>query len=308
MDKPRNADELTSVLFVPGNRPEMFPKAGYTDAAAVCLDLEDAVPKDADDKAAARSAVGGALGTFRRQMVLVRVNPYESGWLERDLEAVVRSGLDGIVLPKVEQAEQIVRVDNYLTYIERTTRLIPDAIWIVPIIESARGLLDTDRLLAASHRVRAALFGPEDFTNDLQINRERNSYQLSAARLRFVVACRAVGVVPLDGPEPDFHDREWFITDSSRSRRIGFAGRFCIHPLQIPIANAYYRPTATEIEEARRILATFDEAKVQGRGTTSLDGKMIDEPVAERARRLLRRAGAAASAPADGDKTSRDST
>lgn len=299
MNKPSAADELTSVVFVPGNRPDMFPKAAHTEASAVCLDLEDAVPKDAAAKEAARSAAGAALDAFHRQMVLIRVNPGESGWLELDLQAVVRGGLDGIVLPKVERAEDIERLDHYLTYLERTSRLAPDAIWIVPIIESAHGLTNAARLLPVSGRVRAALFGAEDFMNDLGIARERESYQLDLARATFVVSCRAAGIAPLDGPDPDFRDLDWFQLDSRRSRELGYLARFCIHPGQIPIANECYRPSSQEIAQARRVLTAFDEAKAQGRGTTSLDGRMIDEPVAERARRLLRRAGVSASVDRD---------
>lgn len=290
-----NPDELTSVLFVPGNRPEMFPNAARTDASAVCLDLEDAVPRDVSAKEAARSAVEGALDQLRGQVVLVRVNPNDSGWLELDLDAVVGSGLVGVVLPKVERAADVERLDHYLTLLERIRGLDPGAIWIVPLIESARGLRDAAELLAVTDRVQAALFGAEDFANDLGIARERGSYQLDLARASFVVTCRAAGVVPVDGPDPDFRDLDWFAEDSRRSRSLGYLGRFCIHPGQVAVANQCYRPAQDEIDRARRILLAYDEAVSTGRGATSLEGRMIDQPVAERARRLLRRAGIAES-------------
>lgn len=290
-----NPDELTSVLFVPGNRPEMFPKAARTDASAICLDLEDAVPLIDAEKASARSAVAGALDRFGSKPLLVRVNPNDSGWLELDLDAVVGKGLAGVVLPKVELTADVERLDYYLTLLERVRGLDPGAIWIVPLIESARGLCDAAELLAVTDRVQAALFGAEDFANDLGIARERGSYQLDLARASFVVACRAAGISPLDGPDPDFRDLDWFAEDSRRSRALGFLGRFCIHPGQIAVANQCYRPAQDEIDRARRILLAYDEAVSTGRGATSLEGRMIDQPVAERARRLLRRAGIAES-------------
>jgi len=285
--------KLVSILFTPGIRPPMFEKAKTAPADAVCLDLEDSVPFG--DKVKARTLVAGAIRELASAVatLLVRVNGLDTGLLEDDLAAVVQPGVAGISLPKAHSPEVVRQVDHYLTLLEHLRGLPRGTIAILPWIESAQAVLDCAAIVRASPRVVAAAFGAEDFTADLGIVREREHPQLTAARIQVVLACKAAGVIPLDTPDPEYRDLEWLATDTRRSRDLGFEGRYCIHPAQLPIVNAGYRPTEEEIARARQIVAAYEEAERRGLGAVGLEGVMIDQPVVTRARRLLARAGEA---------------
>lgn len=280
---------LVSVLFVPGNREEMFGKTTRVSVDALCLDLEDSVPPS--EKTVARALIARFLDTAEHdgRLMFVRVNSSRTGWLEADLDAVVSRRLDGICLPKAKSVEDIQRLDYYLTLLESMRDLQPGSMAIVPLIESAQGVLNCEKIIAASPRVRICSFGAEDFATDLGIPRDRTSTQIESARAKIAVACRAGGVIPIDTPLADYQELDWLAEDSRRSRLLGFEGRFCIHPIQVPIVNDVYRPTASELESARAVVEAYDDALRQGRGAIGLNGTLVDEPIVERARRLLKR-------------------
>lgn len=283
-------DRFGSLLFVPGIRPAMFDKAKAVPADIICLDLEDSVALA--DKAQARENVAGAIASMAAGVnaLYVRVNAHDTGFLEEDLNAIVQPGLRGISLPKANDPLDLVRADHYLTLLEQLRGIEPGSIRIISYIESAKAISNCEAIVSASPRAVAASFGAEDFTNDLGIPRVRNSPAIEAARARMALACRAVGVVPVDTPEPDYKDLEWLEVDSRASRDLGFEGRFCIHPSQVEIVNRSYRPTEKEIAKAEQIVQVYEDAISRGLGAIGLDGAMIDQPVVERARRLLQRA------------------
>ncbi|MFN8533509.1 MAG: CoA ester lyase [Dehalococcoidia bacterium] len=281
---------LVSILFTPGIRPPMFEKAKSAPADVICLDLEDSVAEG--DKLKARSLVAGAISTVAPAVrtLIVRVNGLDTGLLEEDLAAVVQPGVAAISLPKASSPEIVRQVDHYLTLLERMRGLPAGEIAILPWIESAAGVLNCQTIVSASPRVVAASFGAEDFTSNLGIPRERDNAQLAASRALMALACKAAGVIPLDTPDPEYRDLDWLATDTRRSRDLGFEGRYCIHPAQLPVVNTGYRPTDDEIAQARKIVEVYEDAERRGLGAVGLDGVMIDAPIVTRARRLLARA------------------
>ncbi|GIW06013.1 MAG: CoA ester lyase [Dehalococcoidia bacterium] len=282
---------LVSILFTPGIRPPMFEKAKSAPADVICLDLEDSVA--AGDKLKARTLVAGAISDVAPavKQLIVRVNGLDTGLLEDDLAAVIQPGVAGVSLPKANSPEIVRQVDHYLTLLERMRDLPAGSVSILPWIESAVAVLHCEAIVSASPRVIAASFGAEDFTSDLGIPRSRESAQLAAARARVALACKAAGVIPLDTPDPEYRDLDWLAADTRASRDLGFEGRYCIHPAQLPVVNAGYAPTDEEIAQAQRIVEVYEDAERRGLGAVGLDGAMIDAPIVTRARRLLARAG-----------------
>lgn len=253
-----------TLLFVPGDRPERFDKAVASGTDLVVLDLEDAVAPSS--KAAARTAVQGWLsaGNF----ATLRINAADTEWFERDIALCAHPGVCAIMLPKA-QAD---------TAISRVASLRPT----IALIESAQGLLDMPSVAQTSGVVRLA-FGAIDLALDLDTSAP--DVVFDSFRLQMVVASRAAGLVgPVDGVTVDFRDSAIIGADVHRARALGFTGKLCIHPAQIAPVHDALRPASAELEKARAIVAA-DQASLGA--AVSLDGQMIDRPVAERARRLL---------------------
>lgn len=259
-----------SYLFVPGNRPDRFEKALGSEADAVILDLEDAVPDGS--KAEAREAIAVWLDPDRP--VYVRVNGAATEWFEDDLEAVVRPGLAGIVLPKAETPDEISGVGARIS----------EGASVLPLLETAAGVWDA-RALAESPRVERLAFGSIDFQLDAGIDGEAE--ELLYARSRLVLASRVAGILPpLDGVTAALDDPDRLAADVDRARRLGFGGKLCIHPRQVEAVNQRFAPSETEVSWARRVL---EAAEAAGTGAVRFEGEMIDRPVVERARRILAR-------------------
>ncbi|MCS7003057.1 MAG: CoA ester lyase, partial [Dehalococcoidia bacterium] len=270
---------LTSVLFVPGIRPPMFEKAKTAPADAICLDLEDSVPRPQKPEARAHVAAAIPMMAAAVAMVLVRVNDATTGLLEDDLNAVIQPGVAGVSLPKVESPDDIRRADHYLTFLERVRGLPVGSVRLLPWIETATGVVRCETILAASPRILAASFGAEDFTANIGIPRAADNPQLLAARLRVALVCKMAGVIPLDTPDPDYRNLDALAMDCRQSRDAGYEGRYCIHPAQLPIVNDAYRPTPDEVERAATIVRVFEEAAAKGHGAVGLEGAMIDIPI-----------------------------
>jgi citrate lyase subunit beta/citryl-CoA lyase len=287
---------MRSLMFVPAHRERMVARAlglaefGASALDVAILDLEDGVPSASKDEARraiadvlARPSQGGPLRFARIQRALS-----DAG--EADLDAVVRSGLDGIVAPKVRRAEEMAWLDDALETRERRMRIAPGAIRIVASIESAAALVDAPRIAAASERVIGLTFGSEDFALDLGLptKREGEAAEMLYARSATVIAAASAGKVAFDGIWPDIDDAAGLRADSLRARRLGFAGKTLIHPGQIAVVNEVFSPSDAEVDEARRVVRAFDEALGRGNGAVALDGQMLDAPVVDRARRVLR--------------------
>lgn len=257
-----------SLLFVPGDRPERFAKATASGAHAVIIDLEDAVAANGKQKAreACRAFLTGG------GSALVRVNALDTAWAQDDLALCHMPGVLGVVLPKAETAVGI----------HETTRWMGREKPIFALIETAVGMLNV-HAIAAQPRVKRLLFGTVDFCLDLGL--EGDGEELSSYRSQLVLASRAAGLLPpVEGVTLALKDEGALRASALNARRIGFGGKFCIHPAQVLTVNACFEPTSTEIAWAKQVLALAENSP----GAFELEGKMVDAPVIARARRLLK--------------------
>jgi citrate lyase subunit beta/citryl-CoA lyase len=282
---------LRSFLFAPGNHARRVEKALSLDADAVILDLEDAVATA--EKRATRDAVIAALVRPRRALLYVRVNAVDTEFCYGDLAAVVRPGLDGIILPKVESAAAIATADWLLAQLEREQGLMPRTIDLVPIIETARGLNQIDAILAVGARVKRVAFGAGDFTLDVNMAWSRGEAELAYARAKIVTASRAAGIeAPFDTVWVDLADEEGLEASARTALGFGFQGKMCIHPNQIAVVNRVFTPSEAEIAFAERVVAAFARAEAEGSAAIQLDGKFIDYPILYRAQRVSEKVAA----------------
>jgi citrate lyase subunit beta/citryl-CoA lyase len=282
---------MRSAMFVPGHRQRFIDKAlGGLPADVFLFDLEDGVPPA--EKAVGRELLGQTLARPRQSgeaLRYVRVNGIGSDRLEPDLDAVVRPGVDGLCLPKVDYPEQIQRVDALLAPRETAAGLAAGSLRYIVAIESPRGLLNALAIASASPRVAALMFGAEDFGLELGLptHREGEASELIYARSALVTAAAAANVQSIDGVWPDIQDAEGLRVDCLRARRLGFTGKSLIHPGQIDAINGAFSPTEGEIDYARRVVEAFDAAMARGDGSIAFGGQLIDRPIVERARRTL---------------------
>jgi citrate lyase subunit beta/citryl-CoA lyase len=257
-----------SYLFVPGNRPDRFAKACAAGADAVVLDLEDSVA--AGDKVAARAAVAAWLTPA--QPVLVRVNVPHSEWFHDDLSLGGKPGIAGVLFPKAERVEDIRVVAEHFG----------SAAPILPQIETAQGFWNA-LAMAGAGNVQRLVFGSIDFQLDLGMTAEED--ELLYFRSQIVLVSRLASIQsPVDGVTTDINSAERVRADTLRSRHLGFGGKMCIHPKQVPIVNECFAPTAEEVAWAKRVVEA--SAAAHG-GATSVDGKMVDRPVLAHAEKIL---------------------
>jgi len=278
---------LRSLLFVPGNRPDMLDKAARHRPDAFVPDLEDSVTES--EKVNARCVVAERLDALVALGVPVipRVNSLESGLAAGDLDAVLRPGVFGVSIGKFGTTEQALEVCALIADRESAMRLPPGTFRLVPWIETALAIVNAYAICTCSGRIAAVAFGAEDFTHDMGIERTSDGVEVDYARNALAVAARAGNVPALDTPYFAFKDDDGLRRSALEAKRIGFKGKFAIHPAQIDTINASFLPGPSEIEHARRVVAAFEEAEREGRGATSLDGQVVDVPVVKRARAVL---------------------
>jgi citrate lyase subunit beta/citryl-CoA lyase len=265
-----------SYLFVPGDRPERFGKALESGADAVVVDLEDAVAPPA--KQAAREAVAALLAQAQQQpeRIVVRINDEATPWFEADLAMLREGGARAVMLPK---AERVASLD--------ILRSVCPGIAVLPLIESARGVLAAEAL-AATQGVARLVFGTVDYALDMDLQGPlAAAIGLDFAAARIALASRAAGLpAPVAGVTVAIHDEARLRADMERARAHGFGAKLCIHPKQVAPVHALLAPSADELAWARRVLAAAEAA---GAGVVQVDGRMVDKPVIERARRLVLR-------------------
>ena len=281
---------LRSLLFVPGNRRRMVEKGLRSDADAVILDLEDAVPLG--EKAAARAVVSEVLARppgAIRAFVRIASTRAEPGELEGDLAAATRPGLAGIVVPKVEGPDELVSLGRRLDLAESKLSLESGSLRLIALIETARGLLAAPEIAAAGPRLLALFFGAEDFALDVGMPAVRTGDALDMiyARSAVVVAAASRRLEAIDRVCLDLDDEAALARDARLGFELGFTGKAAIHPKQLRSIHDAFRPSEEELSRARNIVEAFDRARREGRGTTVLDGQMVDLPIVERARRML---------------------
>ncbi len=277
---------LRTLLFAPGNHPRKVEKVFAAGADAVILDLEDAVA--IAEKPATRPVVAAALRRGRRCLGYVRVNAMATNYCYGDLAAIVGPGLDGIVLPKVEAPWQLKAVDWLIGELERANGLAAGGIDLLPIIETGAGVAAAREIAASGTRVKRLAFGAGDYSLDMNLPWTRDEDEMAHARASVAVASRAGGLEsPIDTVFADLRDRDGFAASARRALAMGYQGKMCIHPAQVPIANDIFTPSATEVARAQAIVAAFRSAEESGSASIQLDGQFIDYPIVERARRVL---------------------
>ncbi len=280
-------------LFAPGNHARRATKALTLGADAVILDLEDAVA--VAEKVAARAAVLEALGHERRCRGYVRVNALQTEWCHGDLVAAVAPGVDGIVLPKVESADELRTAEWLIAALECERGLPRGGIDLMPIVETALGYTRLEAIARSGTRVRRIAFGAGDFTLDLSLTWTRSELELLPYRCGFVAHSRAAGLeAPIDTVWVDLKDPEGFEQSAAGGRGLGFGGKMCIHPDQVPPANRLFGPAPEAVAQAQRVIAAFAEAEARGLASIQLEGRFIDYPIVHAARRLVAQAEAIA--------------
>jgi len=288
-----------SELAVPGSNPGMFEKAASSAADYVFLDLEDAVSPG--DKLQARKNIIEALNDIdwrgSGKTISVRINSIDTHYMYRDVVDLVEQAgdrLDTILIPKVGVAADVYMVDAMLTQIE-TAKGFTNKIGIEALIETTLGMANVDSIATSSPRMEAMHFGVADYaascrartTNIGGLNPDYPGDQWHHGLSRMLVACRAFGLRPVDGPFGDFNDPDGYLLGARRAAAMGYEGKWAIHPSQIELANQVYTPSDAEVDKAQRILAALEEAAAQGKGAASLDGRMIDEASAKMAENVV---------------------
>ena len=284
---------IRTFLFTPGNNEIRVEKAYGLGADAVILDLEDAVA--VTEKKAARQMVKAILAKPRNAATFVRVNSLTTGFFYGDLVEMVQPGLDGIILPKSETAEDVLKVDWLISLLEQEKNLPAGKIDLIPLVESALGILNAKEIAAACARVSRVAFGAIDYTLDIGTSCSQAGSELFYARAQLVAASRAAGKKPpVDTVYPDIRDIEGLLLETKIVKQLGFFGKMVIHPNQIDPVNKVFSPTEEEVLWASKVAAAFDQAEAQGTASIQLEGKFIDYPVAMRAKRTLQLAAAIA--------------
>lgn len=275
-----------TMLFMPGNNPSMLQSADILGADSIILDLEDAV--SLTEKDSARILVREAVKNLHYQgvEVVVRINPLDTEYAMEDIENIAKVKPDTILVPKAtEEAMEIV--DREVTRIEKEEGFEEGSIRLFALIESAYGVENVYSIIKSSNRIEGILFGGEDFTSDMGVKRTKEGDEILYARNKIATACRALKVDSIDTPFTDTNDFEGLIKDTTKAKNLGFTGKASINPRQIESIHSVYAPTEAEIKHAERVMEAKDAALAEGLGVFSLDGKMVDLPVINRAKTTL---------------------
>ncbi|MBQ6899988.1 MAG: CoA ester lyase [Firmicutes bacterium] len=280
-----------SMLFLPGNSPNILLNADFLGSDAIILDLEDAVAPTEKDSARilVRNAIT-SLGYTRE--VIVRINPVESPYWQKDLQQIIKVKPDMIMPTKVSCAQDVKIVSDYIGQMEEEYGIPAGTVKMIPLIETALGVENAYEIASADPRVTAIFLGGEDFTADLRCKRTKGGNEIFYARSRMVVAARAAGVDVYDTPWTDVEDYEGLVEDAKFAKSLGFTGKSSISPRHIPFINEVFSPTEEEIQYAKDVFECIEKAKAEGKGVVSLRGKMIDAPIVARARQVLEAAEA----------------
>jgi citrate lyase subunit beta/citryl-CoA lyase len=225
--------------------------------------------------------------TGNKQKIYVRINPWDSGLAQDDLDAVIVPGLDGISQPKPSSAKDIVEVDALIGKLEKERGIPENHIKILPWVETAKGIINAYEIAGASPRVIGVIFGANDLVLETGMIRSEDEHELNYPRIKIIIAARAAGVLAIDTPYNNFKDELGLINETNLARRLGFDGKFVIHPDQIDTVNRIFCPTTEEIAQAVKVLDAFQAARLKGFASISLDGRMIDIPIAQRALKVV---------------------
>ncbi len=277
-----------SLLFLPGNNPNMLINGNCLGSDAVIFDLEDAVSPA--EKDAARILVRNTMRSmdFRGCEIIVRINSVDTSYWKADLECLLPEKPQMILLPKASNVQDVLTVDAYMTELEKRLQIEPVA--LMPLIETALGVENSFAIASCTPRVKALFLGAEDLTADLQCKRTKEGREIEYARTRLVVAARAAGVDVYDTPFTDVNDDEGIEVDAALAKALGFSGKASISPRHVDVINRVFSPSQADIDYAYEVMDAIRLAKEQGKGAIALHGKMIDAPIVARAERTIRTA------------------
>ncbi len=272
-----------SMLFLPGNNPNMLINGNCLGADAVIFDLEDAVSPS--EKDAARILVRNTMEyiDFKGCETVVRINSVDTDFWKADLDALIPCKPNLILLPKTSVPEDAIKADEYIAYAEQKSGVETGTVGLVALIETAFGVENAYSIATACPRVKALFLGAEDLTADLRCKRTKEGREIEYARTRLVMAARAAGVEVYDTPFTDVNDDEGIETDVQLAQSLGFSGKAAISPRHVEVINRIFSPTAEDIEYAYEVMDAIALAKKQGKGAIALRGKMIDAPIVARA-------------------------
>lgn len=276
-------DLRRTMLFIPGNNPAMLQNGGVFGADSIILDLEDAVaPLEKD---AARLLVAEALRTvdYGTSETVVRINTLDT-FGRQDIRAIVPCRPGAILVPKVQTADDIHVAEAEVAAAEQQGQ---QPVKLIALIETPLGLAEAYKIATASKRVVALAFGAEDYTASIGAQRTKEGQEISAARALIVNAAAAAGIQSIDTPYTDANDESGLAADTSFAKQLGFKGKLTINPRQIDVIHGVFNPGPREISWAERILEAIRLAEAEGSGVASLDGKMVDAPIVNRAERIL---------------------
>ncbi len=280
-----------SMLFLPGNSPNILINAEYLGADSIILDLEDAVAPT--EKDGARILVRNALTSmgYTREKI-VRINPVESPYWKEDLNQIIPARPDLIMPTKVSCKEDVEQVSAYIAQVERRNGIEVGSVGLLPLIETGLGLENAYQIASSDPRIVGIFLGGEDLTADLRCQRTKEGNEIFYARSRMVACARAAGIEVYDTPWTDVEDYEGLVKDTELAKSLGFSGKSSISPRHVSFINEIFSPTMEEIQYAKDVFACIERAKAEGKGVVSLRGKMIDAPIVSRARQVLEAARA----------------
>ena len=274
-----------SLIFVPGNNSRFLEKAKKLQADIVCFDLEDSVPDN--EKVNARKLIKSALKSRKsyQSSIFVRTNSPTSGKITSDLKEIVQKGIDGIVIPKVNNIKDMKKIEKILSGLEKARKLKP--IQIIPSIESAEGVVNTFSIASFGKRVSAVVFGVFDLLNDLGVEYTKESDGAKYSRTKIPVDAHAAGVAAIDAIWQDLKDSKGLEKDCKIGKSLGYSGKSIIHPDQISVVHKLFHPNKSEILWAEKVCKIYIQSTKKGKGATTVDGKMIDEVHFKQAKALL---------------------
>ena len=276
-----------SMLFLPGNNPNLLINGNCLGSDAVIFDLEDAVSPA--EKDAARILVRNTMRymDFGGCERIVRINSIDTPFWQADLDEILPWKPDLILLPKTGTPADALAADEYMTALEQKLGFEPNTVGLMPLIETAMGVENAFAIASAAKRVQALFLGAEDLTADLQCKRTKEGREIEYARTRLVVAARAAGVDVYDTPFTDVNDDEGIWVDARTAKALGFTGKASISPRHVEVINQVFSPTQKEIDYAYEVMDAIELAAQQGRGVIALHGKMIDAPIVARAKQTI---------------------
>jgi len=276
-----------SMLFLPGNNPNMIINGNCLGSDAIIFDLEDAVAPS--EKDAARILVRNAMKylDFSGCEIIVRINSIDTEYWKQDVDEILPYKPDLILLPKTSSAADVIAADGYITQVEEKLGFEKNTVGLMPLIETALGVENAFAIASAADRVEALFLGAEDLTADLRCKRTKEGREIEYARTRLVVAARAANVDVYDTPFTDVNDDEGIEVDTALAKALGFTGKASISPRHVEVINRVFSPTQAEIDYAYEVMDAIRLAKEQGKGAIALRGKMIDAPIVARAEQTI---------------------